>query len=421
MGRAPLQNTVRALLHGIRRLELAAIALAVAALLLLSSPVSARLVEEVPLNHWSYAALERLAATGFVDPARHPVSPRHPLTRFELASATKEALETLLSLLNEKDGDADESAAPPGLVDYVAAFMSQRAGSGERRSTEDTPARVVQDLRALAEEFAEDISRLGGLRAHVTRGAGGVPGGDVSWLEIVRGVLNSESTARPTADARPDATRGVSLDAIIAALESGRRGAESRSVGLPLAVGSTASPATQTAYDLAAYDLEVLGLQMRTTLGYSFVDIDRLRELSSGSVVRGEASCTGEDCLQVSGRGGADSPGLPRFHVAGVAPLGDAVSVRIGYELRTADALASSLESVVGAGLEYRLGERANVIADVRWTRRSGMGQGEAGVGFGYRLGDSTTLIATYSLVSFESARDALESGLGEAELEVRF
>lgn len=110
-----------------------------------------------------------------------------------------------------------------------------------------------------------------------------------------------------------------------------------------------------------------------------------------------------------------------RYLVDSAVPLGEAVSIRIGYELRRLEGLESSFEGMLGAGLEYRLGARGNVTADLRWSTQPSGARGEAGVGFGFRLGEYTSLIATYSMISFESAKDALISGMGEAELEVRF
>lgn len=563
---------------------LAFVALAVVALLLFSADARANLVEEVPLTHWSYQALERLAAAGFVDPKSHSIPSNHALTRFQLASAAREALafasvmttganvegvqprrelSSLLLSLDERlayaaeldrqlsklvaeahdglkgltlrdgalrfsqgieelqqgferltdqthrlfpaaktevrrmtrtggsraanssldqietdqvetlilqartmiehidslidgvfarlgDDEAPTMPLPPSLSDYVSAYVAGAHGEGHlnMRAQQADPQEIVSDLKRLAQEFAADIERLGGFGTSPR-----------SSYEHLLALFQSEPTPRPgLEDQRTMSKRGVSLDAIIATLESGREVVQ-RSVGFPLSAAQS-TPATarvergegagrfgssRQSVPTAEYGFEVLGLRMTTSLsmdeqafgetsvptarlqaslplpgdrgeieaGYSVVDIDRLREISKAE--------TGTDGRRPSGRRAADEDGRSRFHVTGVAPLGDAVSIRVGYELRAADETTSSLEGVVGAGLEYRLGERGNVTADLRWSPEAETGPREAGVGFGYRLGENTSLIATYSMITFESAKDALTSGLGEAELEVRF
>ena len=500
--------------------------------LLFPLDASANLAAEVPLSHWSYEALARLEAAGIVDPLSVASPGRaspidRPLTRFELASAAREALMFALTLVT---GERHESLEPHRTLLGVATALEHRLGrasafyqellklargeagmprdaslagglerfSGDLQALETearqiwseiapllksedaadvvkgaaeridalrerlekalaeltdqlgehldaqemetmqrllapeftavvesyldfsqewlasdsrfvkklTAPQLVEDLRALAEEFAADIERID----------------PDSQLGALMDVLRlGEDLGALLADQRGEAWRGerrrrVNLDAIIAALESG---APARQRSLPLALEllpAESDPGARVAK--AEYGFRILGVDLLTSLsmdagetgepsipttrvqaslplagqrggleaGYSFVDVDRLRELSSDPAAQRRRTLGG--LLY-------DQDGQSRLHVAGELPLGGAASIRVGYELRLSDETVRNdahgrVGSVLGAGLNYRLGE-------------------------------SASLSASFSMINFEGAQEAAKSGVGEAELVIQF
>lgn len=519
------------------RPNVASIVLAVVVLLLVSPDASANLAAEVPLSHWSYETLARLEATGILDTSKLASPIERPLTRFELASAARDALAFALAMTT---GDALETLEPrralvattiaveyrleqasklheelfplmgdqerltrhpalPGVIERFAAELDEiereaartkeEAASmlqtvdegdqgaiafdgiedgtlehdalevvlaqlralkerleraleglfdgllvqpgteeaeriqrrmapeltasvekylrfvkdetwGEQRLTdgEFSASRLAEDLRALAGEFAADMERLGS-ESRLRRFIQSLHSGEEAGFSI-------HSQEQPAQDRR----RGVSLDAIIAAVE-GDAGTRQRSLSVPVQ-SAVAAMDPRAAVAKAEYGFRVLGVDLFTSLsmdagetgeplapttrvqaslpfpgerggleaGYSFIDVDRLRELSSDPAARRRLSLSG--LLEEDGRS--------RFHVAGEMPLGNAASIRVGYELRIPDESTSRGGRVLGAGLRYRLGE-------------------------------DVSLAASFSMIHFEGSKEAAKSGVGEAELVVRF
>ena len=127
--------------------------------LLFPLDASANLAAEVPLSHWSYEALARLEAAGIVDPLSVASPGRaspidRPLTRFELASATREALMFALALVI---GERPESLEPHRTLLGAATALEHRLGRASA---------FYQELLKLARDEAgmpRDASLAGGL------------------------------------------------------------------------------------------------------------------------------------------------------------------------------------------------------------------------------------------------------------------
>lgn len=132
---------------------------------------------------------------------------------------------------------------------------------------------------------------------------------------------------------------------------------------------------------------------------YELVDLDRLQERV--------AARRGEHTTYVG--------------VSGELQLRDAVALKIGYTLRpAAEGNTGRLVGAADAAMEYRLGDRMTVGADVVW----GFGASSehaAGVNVSYALAPGASLRADYRLLSFDASDRASAQHSAEAGVQLRF
>ncbi len=143
---------------------------------------------------------------------------------------------------------------------------------------------------------------------------------------------------------------------------------------------------------------------------YTVVDLDRLRELTSGGRDRDDASTGGREGQVRS------------WSIGGTVPLADVASIKVGYEVRSETASQSRAhDELLGAGLEYYLGSQGKVRAVYQWGTVDEKRGSSTGVDIGYRIGENTSLSASYSMIQFDAEGDTYRDNLGAAKLEVRF
>jgi len=105
--------------------------------------------QDVPRDHWAYAALQKLAAAGILEgyPPAGDFKGQRPMTRYEFAVAIARLLNTI----------------PAGGVAYDDTAVKGRLDALEARPVPDITRAQVQDLiTALQREFRDELARLGG-------------------------------------------------------------------------------------------------------------------------------------------------------------------------------------------------------------------------------------------------------------------
>jgi len=110
---------------------------------------------DVPLGHWAYPALQKLAAAGIVEgyPPTGNFIGQRPMTRYEFAVA-------IARLLDRIPGQTE---LPPAVTPYNDRELRDRIGVLEARPVPDINRAQVQDLiDALRREFADELARING-------------------------------------------------------------------------------------------------------------------------------------------------------------------------------------------------------------------------------------------------------------------
>lgn len=105
--------------------------------------------QDVPRDHWAYAALQKLAAAGVLEgyPPAGNFQGQRAMTRYEFAVAIARLLATF----------------PEGGQTYNDTELRNRIGALEARPVPDITRAQVQDLiTALQREFRDELARLGG-------------------------------------------------------------------------------------------------------------------------------------------------------------------------------------------------------------------------------------------------------------------
>lgn len=327
-------------------------------------------------------ALRRLKATTSAHIVNEPsvVMLRERLDKLYLEIA--ETLDPTLGRLVQPDLDEVLKEAEPSMVSVIGHWVALQEESGATsglRSGRETVAAdqsellvamLASDVRALVRDFRVEINTLGG--------------STTTFAHIMQSIpLRMSEVERPIQSAQTDL---LSFDRV--GLENGAWGQDD-------------------VQETVVMSLPLLGDRSRLSATVRrHVDVDRLREATT-TVSREERS----------GR----SEGLA---LAGEVKVGTSASVRVGYELVPSenDGTFTSSRAVMGADVEYDFGEYGTVQAGYHWGTGEQNERKGAGFGVGYRIGDHTSLLASYSMVRFEHDHDQeIGRSLGEAKLVVRF
>lgn len=145
-------------------------------------------------------------------------------------------------------------------------------------------------------------------------------------------------------------------------------------------------------------DVELWGGAARLRTTYEMVDLDRLQERMAGRLQQ-----TGERLVGLSGE----------------LNVGEVGSVRIGYRLGL-EGEDTGYVRVADAEVEYRLGKRASVAADVIWGVGTDFDH-SAGLDVTYEIAPNTSLQARYRLLDFGDGQRGVEQHSAEARLQLRF
>jgi hypothetical protein len=108
--------------------------------------------QDVPLGHWAYPALQKLAAAGIVEgyPPTGDYRGNRPMTRYEFAVAIARLLDRIPTTTG-------------GGAPYDDTALRNRLSAVEARPVPDINRQQVQDLiDALRREFADELARLNG-------------------------------------------------------------------------------------------------------------------------------------------------------------------------------------------------------------------------------------------------------------------
>jgi len=108
--------------------------------------------QDVPRDHWAYAALQKLAAAGVIEgyPPAGDFRGQRAMTRYEFAVAIARLLDKM-------------PTPPPAVAGYNDTELRNRIGVLETRPVPDITRAQVNDLiAALQREFRDELARLGG-------------------------------------------------------------------------------------------------------------------------------------------------------------------------------------------------------------------------------------------------------------------
>lgn len=136
--------------------------------------------------------------------------------------------------------------------------------------------------------------------------------------------------------------------------------------------------------------------RVRTT--YEMVDLDRLKERIATRDTEPEERILG---------------------LSGELTIADVGSVRVGYRMRPGAEHDGSV-GVADAEVEYRLGKRATVAADMMWSVGAEFNRA-AGLNLAYEIAPNTSLKAGYHLLNFGDAARREEQHSAAASLQLRF
>lgn len=304
-------------------------------------------------------------------------------------------------------------AIEPALSEAVAAWLASQQGPDAvderlRGGKLAEGAELAQRLRQLEAEFREELSLLQKVKP-IEEAVRTFRPGDV-WREYRETLwFRADSQESPWhVEWGPLSQMGLQGEARGGVLRAAPRGIHR---------GEVPREGEREARLGATIPIPGLGGRGEVEASYAIVDVDRLRKL----VGEGERA-HGDPVVPREIEAGARDV-EQQLSLAGRLSVGEDGSIKIGYQVRQSglEALPSNLlDGAIGADLEYRLSERAKVNAGLRWhTADRGAA---AGLGIGYRLGESAELSARYSMVRFDDGDgEDYWTDLGEAELVVRF